>query len=194
VGMELERLRALPAALRRRALRAAAEQLGGALNFEQTARLMAMVRSEASGAGPKKQELAADLRAERTARELRIIHEGASESRGALREEAQRYELPIPGEVTGLGVTLVAKPLEGAAPDGNGERVPAAILRTPKAGDRVTLKHSRGPKPLKEIFERMGVGAEERKAWPVVEWQGRIVWMRGVAVEGLSEILIEEVS
>jgi tRNA(Ile)-lysidine synthase len=177
-GMELERLRALPAALRRRVLRAAAEQLGCALNFEQTERLMAMCAAEASAAGAKKQELAADLRAERTARELRLIREVASEGKA----EAERYELPIPGEVTGLGVRLRAT-LTGEA---NGAAVPAAVLRTPKAGDRVTLKHSRGPKPLKEIFERMGVAAEERKTWPVVEWQGQIVWMQGMAVENMG--------
>lgn len=175
VGMELERLRTLPPALRRRVLRAAAEQLGGALDFDQTSRLMAMVAAEASAAGAKKQDLAADLRAERTARELRLTRVAANEGKAA----AASYELPIPGEVTGLGVTLRAKLAEGAS----AEPIPAAILRTPKPGDRVTLKHSRGPKPLKEIFERMGVAAEERKTWPVVEWQGRIVWMRGVVVQ-----------
>jgi tRNA(Ile)-lysidine synthase len=185
VGMELERLRALPAALRRRVLRAAAEQVEFALNFDQTRRLMAIVGVEAGVAGAKRQELAAGLIAERTARELRLIREAEAESRGEARGRAESYELPIPGEVTGLGVTLFAKPLEGATrEDGcEGTAIPAAVLRTPKAGDRVTLKHSRGPKPLKEIFERMGVAAEERKTWPVVEWQGRIVWMRGVAVD-----------
>jgi tRNA(Ile)-lysidine synthase len=179
VGMELERLRALPAALRRRVLRAAAEQLGCALNFEQTERLMAMVAAEVGTAGAKKQELAEGLRVGRTARELRLSREAASEGLGKLEEQAERYELPIPGEVAGLGVRLQAT-LRGEA---NGAGFPAAILRTPKAGDRVKLKHSRGPKPLKEIFERMGVDAEERKTWPVVEWQGRIVWMQGVVVE-----------
>jgi len=29
----------------------------------------------------------------------------------------------------------------------------------------------------------MQVEAEARKTWPVLEWQGRIVWMKGVAVE-----------
>ena len=182
VGMELERLRALPVALRRRVLRAAAEQLGCALDFDQTTRLMAMVAAEANAAGAKKQELAADLRVERTARELRLSRAGAS----AGKEEAERHELPIPGEVTGLGVTLRAT-LAGGDPAGP---IPAAILRTPKPGDRVTLKQSRGPKPLKEIFERMGVPAEERNTWPLVEWQGRIVWMRGVVVESSGHALV----
>jgi tRNA(Ile)-lysidine synthase len=175
VGMELERLRVLPVALRRRVLRGAAEQLGCALNFDQTERLMAMCAAEASAAGGKKQELAAELRAERTARELRLTRVAANQGCA----ETERYELPIPGEVTGLGVTLRAR-LTGESSEG---RLPAAVLRAPKAGDRVQMKHSRGPKALKEIFERMGVAAEERKTWPVVEWQGRIVWMRGVAVE-----------
>jgi hypothetical protein len=47
----------------------------------------------------------------------------------------------------------------------------------------VRLRHSRGAKPLKEIFERMNVAADARKGWPVVEWQGRIVWMKDVVVE-----------
>jgi tRNA(Ile)-lysidine synthase len=191
VGMELERLRALPAALRRRVLRAAVEQLGCALNFEQTERLMAMVSAEAIAAGAKKQELTAELRAERTVRELRLNRE-AMVSEG--KAEAERYELPIPGEVTGLGVTLIAKPLESSPFAESGERLPAAILRVPKPGDRVQIKHSRGPKPLKEIFERMGVSVEERKTWPVVEWQGRIVWMRGVALEGESTVLAIDIA
>ena len=36
---------------------------------------------------------------------------------------------------------------------------------------------------MKEVLERMRVPGEERARWPVVEWQGKIVWMRGVQVE-----------
>ena len=75
VGMELERLRALAPALRRRVLRAAAEQLGCGLNFEQTERLMAMCGADRSGS--RRQQLTAELRAERSARELRLIREAA---------------------------------------------------------------------------------------------------------------------
>jgi len=177
-GMEVERLRALAPAVRRRVLRAAARQLGCTLNFEQTERLMAMCAPE----GAKKQQLAADLRAERSVRELRLVRE-ASRAEPA---QPESYELPIPGEVAGLGVTLRATLVgEPAA-----EPIPPAILRTPRPGDRVQLKHSRGAKPLKEIFERMGVPAEARKCWPVVEWQRKIVWMQGAAVEGEAPFLI----
>ena len=90
VGMELARLRELAPALRRRVLRAAAGQLGCALNFEQTERLMAMCAPE----GARRQQLTADVRAERSARELRLVRESVSrrggrpESRGCDTDKA----------------------------------------------------------------------------------------------------------
>jgi len=173
VGMKLERLRGMAPALRRRVLRAAAEQLRCGLSFEQTERLMAMCGADSNTGAPRKQQLTAELRAERTARELRLVREAAP----AQRDTAETFELPIPGEVTGLGVTLRARLV------GEADGIPAAILRTPRPWDRVKLKYSRSAKPLKEIFERMGVGAEARREWPVVEWEGRLVWMREVVAE-----------
>jgi tRNA(Ile)-lysidine synthase len=188
VGMELDRLRTLPPGVRRRVLRAAAAQLGSALNFDQTERLMKMAAAEAGATGAKKQELTAELRAERTPRELRLVR-AAAEDAGSNRPGC--FDLPIPGEVTGLGVTLRTTLREDAGSGGEadtGASLPPAILRTPKPGDRVQIAHARGPKPLKEIFERMGVNAEARRSWPLVEWRGRIVWMRGVVVEGDVEL------
>ncbi len=81
VGLELARLRALASAMRRRVLRAAALQLGCPLNFEQTERLMAMCEPE----GSRRQQLTAEVRAERSARELRLVREearGAAETSG----------------------------------------------------------------------------------------------------------------
>ncbi|MGB0124587.1 MAG: tRNA lysidine(34) synthetase TilS [Silvibacterium sp.] len=68
VALEIERLPASPA-VRRRILRAAARQLGVALNFEQTERLLAMCGTNPS----RRQMLTAVLRAERSARELRLV-------------------------------------------------------------------------------------------------------------------------
>jgi tRNA(Ile)-lysidine synthase len=168
VGMELERLRALAPAVRRRVLRAAAEQLGCGLNFEQTRRLMAMCEA----AGTRRQDLVVGLRADRTARELRLVRSAALDAENAA---MQPIAVGIPGQVTGFGITLRLV--------GGGSGGAAAILRVPKAGDRARLRYSRGAKPLKEILERMNVGAEARKSWPVLEWEGRIVWMKGVALE-----------
>ncbi len=57
-----------------------------------------------------------------------------------------------------------------------------ATLRPWKAGDRVTLRHSRGPKKVAEVLDRLHVLGAARKNWPVVESEGKIVWMRGVEV------------
>jgi tRNA(Ile)-lysidine synthase len=68
IAVEIERLPASPA-VRRRVLREAARQLGVALNFEQTERLLVMC-----GPNPtRRQTLTAELRAERSPREIRLI-------------------------------------------------------------------------------------------------------------------------
>lgn len=68
LALEIERLPASPAA-RRRILRAMAREMGVSLNFEQTDRLLAMCASN----GARRQTLTATLRAERSARELRLV-------------------------------------------------------------------------------------------------------------------------
>ena len=68
LAFEIERLPQSPA-VRRRLLRAAARQLGTALNFDQTEKLLAML----SAGGPRRQQLTAELHAERSPRELRLV-------------------------------------------------------------------------------------------------------------------------
>ena len=53
------------------------------------------------------------------------------------------------------------------------------------------LRYSSGPRKVKEVLERMKVSGAERAAWPVLEYAGRIVWMKGVEVEPEPEIAIE---
>ncbi|GAC1426534.1 MAG: hypothetical protein NVSMB62_24100 [Acidobacteriaceae bacterium] len=78
VAIELERLRPLDSALRRRVLRAAARSLGVRLTFDETARLLALAglsASPSSTAAPRtgsRIDLAPGLQAERSARELRL--------------------------------------------------------------------------------------------------------------------------
>ena len=76
VALEIERLRGLDAALRRRVVRGAARSLGVRLSFDETARLLALAGfgedatvSPRPGAGI---HLPGGLRAERSARELRL--------------------------------------------------------------------------------------------------------------------------
>ena len=76
VALEIERLRGFDSALRRRVVRAAARPLGARLSFDETARLLAMaglgVDPTAAGRMVARLELGGGLRAERSARELRL--------------------------------------------------------------------------------------------------------------------------
>jgi tRNA(Ile)-lysidine synthase len=76
VSIELDRLRPLDPALRRRVLRAAARQLGGRLTFDETSRLLALCgfRPDPTVAARTNSSLHLPngLRAARTARELRL--------------------------------------------------------------------------------------------------------------------------
>ena len=40
----------------------------------------------------------------------------------------------------------------------------------------------------------MGVEAEARKGWPVLEWEGRVVWMKDVVVEAEGVAFVVEVT
>jgi tRNA(Ile)-lysidine synthase len=71
---------------------------------------------------------------------------------------------------------------------------PVATLRNWRAGDRVQLRHSSGPRKVKEVLERLRVTGSSRAQWPVLEVEGRIVWMRGVDVEPVPGIRIEIIS
>jgi tRNA(Ile)-lysidine synthase len=85
------------------------------------------------------------------------------------------YPFRIPGELVAPEYGLRLRG-ESAAPR-------QATLRPWRAGDRVTLKHSRGPKKVAEVLDRLRVLGAERKNWPVVESGGKIVWMRGADVD-----------
>jgi tRNA(Ile)-lysidine synthase len=167
VGMERARLRDLHPAVARRVLRAAARNLGARLGFEHTEQLLAMAGPEASGGG--KFDLGGGVTAERSLREIRLTRSATLSGPGP------EYAFLIPGEVRAPEYGLC---LRGEAPAGT-----HATLRSWKAGDRVTLRHSRGPRKVAEVLDRLHVVGAARENWPVVESNGKIVWMRGVEVD-----------
>jgi tRNA(Ile)-lysidine synthase len=175
VGMEVEKLRSLSAAMRRRTLRAAAERIGCALNFDQTELLMAMCVDKSG----RRETLTSEIHAERTPRELRLVRTGRKETK------LPEYQVPVPGEVVAeaFGFRLIAN----IAADPGPNMVPA-VLRTSKPGDRVHLRYSTGQKRMKEVLERLKIASDERKNWPVLEWQGEIVWIKGAEVESRAAI------
>lgn len=173
VGMEVEKLRSLPLALRRRVLRAAAEQLGCTPNFDQTEVLLSMCAKAGS-----RETLTAQVHAERTPRELRLVRLA-----GACDEKLPEYDVPIPGEVAAetFGFRLITQVSKNPGPAS-----PQGKLRVHKAGDRVHLRYSNGLKRIKEVLERLKVPPDQRREWPVLEWEGEIVWMRDAEVESTA--------
>ena len=80
VALEVERLRGLSPAMRRRIVRAAARSVGSRLSFEETAKLLALGGfggyEGVTGRVGSRLELRGGLRAERSARELRFWRAG----------------------------------------------------------------------------------------------------------------------
>jgi tRNA(Ile)-lysidine synthase len=79
ISIEIDRLRPLDPALRRRVLRAAARQLGARLSFDETARLLALCGFQTiptvSSRPGSTLHLADNLRAERSPREIRLYRQ-----------------------------------------------------------------------------------------------------------------------
>jgi tRNA(Ile)-lysidine synthase len=179
IALDIARLIAEPAALQRRILRHAAAELEASPDFSATEALRSLAQNGKAG---QKLELAHGLRAERTHRELRLTRVPANAGKRSIQETA-RYECVIPGvlEAPAFGCRLR---LDFNSPScAPADLAMKAVLRPWKPGDRVRLRHSSGPRKIKEVLERMKVNGEERISWPVLEVDGRILWMRGAELE-----------
>jgi tRNA(Ile)-lysidine synthase len=188
LALDVTRLAALPVAMQRRLLRFAAEQLGAGLDFPSTEALRELALAGRAG---QKCELAGGLRAERSARELRLTMEAAAASGETTPEAVPEYRIAIPGEVAapafGLRLRIELSSPHPSPHPGTDGQVPGAgrvaTLRNWSPGDRVRLRHSGGARKVKEVLERLRVTGSSRTVWPVLELGGRIVWMRGVELE-----------
>lgn len=182
-AVDVTRLAGHPPAMQRRLLRHAAEQLGVALGFVATEDLRDLALNGNAG---QKRELLQGLRAERTHRELRMTLGPAGPISGDKAESVSEYGFAIPGEVEAplFGVRLRVE-VDGAtvSQSADSPKKKVARLRNWKAGDRVTLRYSSGPRKVKEVLERLRVTGTRRTLWPVLEVDGRIVWMQGAELE-----------
>jgi tRNA(Ile)-lysidine synthase len=168
VALDVVRVAALPVPLQRRLLRYAAGTLQISLGFEATESLRELAISGRSG---QQLTLSGGLRVERTPREVRLSR---GIEKNIPRPEKLAAELPVPGEATAFGWRFRA---ESTNP---GTR---ATVRNWRPGDRVTLRYSSGPRKIKEVLERLKIPGTDRAEWPVIEWQGQIVWMQGVELQ-----------
>ena len=194
LAIEVERLRGQPPALVRRLLRGAAARLGVTLDFDQTARLLALTDPPETPRGTpraqgQREELTGELRVERTPRELRLVFAarpgpGPAAHRAAPSgEEPAAVAITIPGEGEGFGWRLRCS-FSAQTDEQAATATLQATLRAARPGDLVRLRYSRGaPKKVKEVLERIGVPAAERASWPVLEFGGEILWMAGTVLE-----------
>ncbi len=184
LAIEVTRLSERLPALQRRLLRYAAEQLGRALDYSATESLRSLALTGRAG---QKLALPRGLRAERTARELRISVESEVPPKG---DRPEAYSVAIPGEIEApafglhLRVDVVAPGVNQPCQEvSGGAFAQVATLRNWKPGDRVRLRYSGGTRKIKEVLERLKVTGADRALWPVLEVGGRILWMRGVELE-----------
>jgi tRNA(Ile)-lysidine synthase len=171
VALDAVRLGAQPPALQRRLLRDAASRLGVSLDFDGVESLLRLVTDGRAG---QRLSLAGMLGAERTPREIRL-----SRNFGQAAKQSEEVQLPVPGEAIAFGWRFLTEAREASVP---------ATIRSWKPGDRVTLRYSSGPRKIKEVLERLKITGTDRGQWPVVEWQGRIVWMQGVELQPIAEL------
>jgi tRNA(Ile)-lysidine synthase len=187
LAIDVTRLAALPAALQRRLIREAGRRLDAALDFPATE---ALRRLALEGRAGQKVQPGARIVAERTPRELRLtVGAMPGSGPGSGKDKlgtVPEYKIPIPGEMEapafGLRIRVARLEVSGGS-GGSGTALPFATLRNWRAGDRVRLRHSGGPRKVKEVLERMRMTGSARAIWPVLECGGRIVWMQGTELE-----------
>jgi tRNA(Ile)-lysidine synthase len=148
-----------------------------------------------SGRAGQKLELAQGLRAERTHRELRLSAASGSDANESPTHPPPVYQGTIPGEIDAPAFGLHLHLAVSASGEPGKEEGMAASrlvkLRNWKPGDRVTLRYSSGPRKVKEVLERLRVTGTSRALWPVLEMDGRIVWMRGAELQPEPGIAIQ---
>jgi len=175
LAVDVTRLAALHPALQRRLLRHAAQQLGAKLDFPATEAIRSLALEGRAG---QRRELSLGLRAERTSRELRLTLSPVPASSAI---DVSDYTALIPGEIVAPAFGLRLR-IDLAQPSAT-HAAPTAHLRNWRPGDRVRLRHSGGPRKVKEVLERLHVTGSSRALWPVLEVAGHIVWMKGVELE-----------
>jgi tRNA(Ile)-lysidine synthase len=192
ISIDVTRLAAVAPALQRRLLRYAAIKLGSAPDFEATESLRELALTGRAG---QKLELAKGLRAERTPRELRLEMGPASRIGNEAEAAPHEYESCIPCEFEapefGLSLSVKFAPIAPDAKDQGANVTPMVTLRNWKPGDRVWLRYSSGPRKVKEVLERLKVTGSSRSLWPVLEYDGRIIWMQGAELEPEPRIVVE---
>jgi tRNA(Ile)-lysidine synthase len=185
LALDLAGLRKLPLALWRQVIQQAVQRVGISLEFKHIQQLKGLAEHGKPGA---KLALPGGFAANRTARELQFSRNTQNPT------ENYCYSLPIPGEITvpEAGITIRASLISDGKQKASGYNTATLLnasllsselkVRNWRAGDKFFPAHTQSPKKVKELLQsgRLGyeLSAAQRKAWPVIESAGQIVWMR----------------
>lgn len=206
-ALDLAGLRNLPLAIQRQVIQRTVHRLGISLEFTHIQQLRVLAEHGKPGA---KLALPDGLIANRTVREIQFSRNPQKAP------ENYSYSLPIPGEVAVLeaGITIRARLISDGKQKASGYNGATLLkpsllgselkVRNWRAGDKFFPVHTQSPKKVKELLQpgRLGheISAAQRKAWPVIESAGQIVWMRSFpaskdfASDSEDAVLIEEIT
>ena len=173
-------LAALPLALRRRVVRAAAQSLGLNLEFRHVEEILALDQH-----GPRSAMLPEGWLLSLTQGGLQF----APHARAQVANSDYEHKLAVPGtiRVPEAGACFEVARVPGSATAGyNPDHMldPALLqqeltVRNWRAGDRYWPAHSKAPRKIKELLQERKLTGTERKLWPVVVSGQEIVWVRG---------------
>jgi tRNA(Ile)-lysidine synthase len=173
-------LAALPLALRRRVVRAAAESVGLKLEFRHVEEILDLHQR-----GPRSAMLPQGWRLTVSAGGLKFD----SPSRDGTANSDYEYKLAVPGAIhvpeAGARFDATLVPMSAASgynPDHMLDPAflqPELTVRNWRAGDRYWPAHSKAPKKIKELLQERKLTGTERKLWPVLVSGQEIVWVRG---------------
>jgi tRNA(Ile)-lysidine synthase len=187
--------RSLQLALRRRLLRAAAENLGIALEFRHVEEILG------DGSGEGRSVLSGQWMVTRHTDNVTF---------GQISQPVcvYQYELPVPGKVSiaEAGVVLEASvPNRSGRPHKDDDLVHSRfaqyqwVVRNWRPGERFWAAHTKEPKKIKELLQDRHITGEEKQRWPVIACGDEIIWLSGFGVRrdfqanGSDGVLIREI-
>jgi tRNA(Ile)-lysidine synthase len=188
IALDLQRFQQQPVAVQRRLLRAAGEQAGVQLQFDDVRAIEELLaRRSTQGAKPRVVEIADGWRARLLFRELRL-----ERTDSGTKPPEYRYPFRAPGEIR---VPELDTTIRACISEGNGTAINTEynrahsiqlsafselVLRNWRAGDRFQPALHGSEKRVKELLYTLHLSAEEKRLWPVVAAGDRIVWVRGI--------------
>jgi tRNA(Ile)-lysidine synthase len=170
--------RSFPLALRRRLLRAAAENLGITLEFRHVEEML----GSDSGGG------SSVMSGEWTVRQHNDL---VTFSPADQIVSKYQYDLPVPGKISvaEAGVILeTSVPETRDRPRKADDLVDARfaehkwVVRNWRPGERFWHAHTKEPKKIKELLQDRHITGQEKQRWPVIACGDEIIWLSGFGV------------